>query len=125
MRKLSTGLVAKQTGFTLIELVIVIVIIGILAAVAIPRLTGVSDEATKAKNTAILGALKSAWSTAYALTKAFPAVAGASGVAAQMIDPTCAVSGNTMTCAGETFTASTNPVQLTSHITCSGTTLCN
>lgn len=35
----------NRKGFTLIELIVVIVIIGILAAVLIPRLTGFTDKA--------------------------------------------------------------------------------
>jgi MSHA pilin protein MshA len=50
----------KHQGFTLIELVIVIVILGILAATAAPKFINLSSDAKKANRSALLGAIKSA-----------------------------------------------------------------
>ncbi|MGC8120928.1 type II secretion system protein [Marinobacter sp. VGCF2001] len=50
----------KEKGFTLIELVMVIVILGILAAFALPRFADFGGDAEKAARAGVLGAMKSA-----------------------------------------------------------------
>jgi MSHA pilin protein MshA len=56
---------ARQQGFTLIELVIVIVIIGILAAIALPKMTDLAGNARAATIKGVTGSLASANTAIY------------------------------------------------------------
>ncbi len=56
----------SESGFTLIELVIVIVILGILAAVAIPKYEDMREQARTAAMKGQLGAIRSAVAIQYA-----------------------------------------------------------
>ena len=58
--------VRETKGFTLIELVIIIVILGILAAVAIPKYQDITSQAREAAARASLGGLRSGITIFYA-----------------------------------------------------------
>lgn len=56
----------NEKGFTLIELVIIIVVLGILAAVAIPKYQNITAEANQAATRSSLGGLRSGITIFYA-----------------------------------------------------------
>ena len=58
----------KSKGFTLIELMIVVAIIGILASIAIPRFANLIDRAREARTQGNLGSLRSALAICYGAT---------------------------------------------------------
>lgn len=56
----------SEKGFTLIEIVMVIILIGFLAAAALPRFIDMSDSAQEAGTRGVLGGVRGAIGIAYA-----------------------------------------------------------
>ncbi len=62
----------KKRGFTLIELMVVIAIIGLLAAIALPRFANVSDSAKVANVQGNVSTLRTSIAMHYAKNDAYP-----------------------------------------------------
>lgn len=109
----------KQRGFTLIELVVVIIILGVLAAVAVPRFTDLSGDARTAAGRGVAGAISSGTSINYAARQAGNAAAvvlNANNVCTSTL-LTPFVSGVTLTSAAAT---TDNEFQVSGTGDCSG-----
>jgi general secretion pathway protein G len=62
----------RQDGFTLIEMMVVILIIGLLALMIVPRLKGVADRAKRTKAQADIAELKQALDRYYLDNGSYP-----------------------------------------------------
>ena len=79
---------SNQRGFTLIELIVVIVVLGILAAFAVPKFMGVEVEARKAAVNGLAGSLRSSAAMAHGvwLAQSSPATITVDGAVITMLN---------------------------------------
>ncbi len=83
----------RQSGFTLIELVMVIVILGVLAAVAIPKFVDLKGNAQSAALSGVAGALSSASTLNYAARSASTSTPLAGNAVANCTDAKSSLQG--------------------------------
>lgn len=73
-------------GFTMVELIMVMVLIGVLAAIGVPKLVGDNSFAAATFGDEVASALRSAQKTAVARRRLVCATVGASSVTLQLAD---------------------------------------
>lgn len=79
MRKLREK-IYDNAAFTLIELLVVIAVLGILAGIAVPRITGVQDQARREALNATASSIRNAMEMAYASQGSYPDVSSANSL---------------------------------------------
>ena len=115
-----------QKGFTLVELVIVIVILGLLAATALPRFSSLTQSARVATLNGLAGGLRGAVSIAHATQLVTPNAVSTDpvtldGLSITMINgwPAAASVSNVLTdITGYTFTSGTPTSNFTLQTNC-------
>jgi prepilin-type N-terminal cleavage/methylation domain-containing protein len=92
------GLATLQRGFTLVELLIVVIILAILAAIVVPQFSSVTDEAKVSSLDSTLVNIRGAIDLYYRQHGKYPSAVAASGA-------TCPSSGTASTAAVDTAQA--------------------
>ncbi len=106
----------QRKGFTLVELVIVIAILGILAAYAVPKYQGLVEQARSAEARAQLGTVRSALGIYYAKNHGvYPAAPFDGTIFAEGVVPTVEVttSGGTVVSSNAVATSPTSDGKIT------------